>query len=47
MGPYIIHRKGKKENLKLKAVTMIDPVTGQFEIAQYEDKRTISNHELS
>ena len=30
IGPYFIRRKGKKENLHLKAVTMIDPVTGWF-----------------
>ena len=34
IGPYFIRRKGKKENLHLKAVTIIDPVTGWFEIAQ-------------
>ena len=41
-GPYFIRRKGKKENLDLKVVTMIDPVTGWFEIAQYDDKNAIS-----
>ena len=40
--PYIILQKDKKENLHLKAVTMINPVTGWFEIAQHEDKRAIS-----
>ena len=39
--PYSIRRKGKKEHLHLKSVTMINPVTGWFEIAQYEDKRAI------
>ena len=32
----------KKDNLQLTAVTMINPVTGWFEIAQYKDKRAIS-----
>ena len=30
IGTYAIHRKGQTENLHLKAVTMIDPVTGLF-----------------
>ena len=34
---YAIRIMGKKENLPLKSVTMIDPVTGWFEITQYED----------
>ena len=34
-GPYVIRQKGKKENSHLKAVTMIDTVTGWSEIAQY------------
>ena len=38
IGPYSIIIKGKKENLHLKAVPMIDPVTGWFEITKYEDK---------
>ena len=38
IGTYIIRRKGKKEDLHLKAVTIIDPVIGRFEIAQYNDK---------
>ena len=32
IGPYVIHRKGKKENINLKSVTMIDTITGWFEI---------------
>ena len=32
IGHYDIRRKGKKENLHLKAFTIIDPVTGWFEI---------------
>ena len=42
IGAYFIDRKGKKEDLYLKAVTVIDPVTGWFEITQYNDKRSIS-----
>ena len=38
IGTYVIIRKGNEEKLHLKAVTMIDPVTGCFEIAQYDDK---------
>ena len=41
IGPYKIKRKGT-DDLVLKAVTMIDPATGWFEIHQYEDKRAIS-----
>ena len=40
--PYLIRIKGKKENLHLKAITMINPVTGWFEIAQYDDSKAIS-----
>ena len=39
---YLCHKKkGKKENLNLRSVTMIDPVTGWFKIIQYDDKRAI------
>ena len=41
IGPYKIRRKGK-EDLVLKAVTMIDPATGWFEICQYDDKKSIT-----
>ena len=36
-----IHHKVKvqEKNLHLKDVTMIDPVTGWFEVAQYDDKK--------
>ena len=44
--PYFIRREGKKENLHLKSVTTIDPITGWFEIAQYKDKRAISTANL-
>ena len=41
---YKIIRKGK-ETLILKSVTIIDPVTGWFEVTQYNDKKvtTIAN----
>ena len=38
IGPYIICRKGK-EPLILKVVTMIQPVTGWFEVTQYSNKK--------
>ena len=38
-GPYSMPIKGQKENLNLKAVTMIYPVTGWFEITQYNNRR--------
>jgi hypothetical protein len=41
IGPYKINRKGHK-TLICKAVTMIDPATGWFEMHQYDDKRAIS-----
>ena len=37
IGTYTITINGKKENLHLKAVTMIYPVTGWFEITRYDD----------
>ena len=42
IGPYKIRRKGKKEPLICRCVTMIDPATGWFEISQYDDKRAIT-----
>ena len=42
IGPCVIIIKLHKEKLNLKAVTMIDPVTGWFKIMQYDDKRAIS-----
>ena len=42
IGPYGIFRKRKKENLHIKAVIMIDPVTGCFELIKYNNKRVIS-----
>ena len=47
IGPYVIRIKGKKENLNLKAVKTIDPVTGWSEITQYNNKRAISIYKLS
>ena len=41
IGPYTINRKGKPL-VKCKAVTMIDPATGWFEICQYDDKESIT-----
>ena len=44
IGPYKILRKGK-DHIILKAVTMIDPITGWFELTQYSNKKymTIAN----
>ena len=45
IGPYIIHRKGrhknshKKKDLVLWCVTMIDPTTNWFELAEVKTKR--------
>ena len=44
--PYRIIIKGKKENVHVKAVTMIDTVTEWFDIVKYEDKITISIADL-
>jgi len=41
IGPYTIERKDGT-TLNLQAVTMIDPATGWFEIAQYDDKKAIT-----
>ena len=41
IGPYKIRRKGK-DFLVCRCVTMIDPATGWFEIAEYDDKRSIT-----
>ena len=45
IGPYKIRRKGK-ETLILKSVTMIDPVTGWFEVTQYRDKKEMTIADL-
>jgi transposase InsO family protein len=41
IGPYSIRRKGQ-ETLVCRAVTMIDPATGWFEIHEYNDKKSIT-----
>ena len=41
IGPYTIKRKGKKP-LKLWCVTMIDPATSWFEMAEVKDKEAIT-----
>ena len=41
IGPYKISRK-EKQTLLLKAVTIVNPVTGWFEITQYVDKKEIT-----
>ena len=46
IGPYIKKRKVHKENLNIKAVTMIDPVTVWFEITEYNNTRAISTANL-
>ena len=40
--PYKIKQKDSENELKLQAVTMIDPATGWFEIHEYDDKRAIT-----
>ena len=40
IGPYKIRMKGEY-NLILKSVTMIEPVTGWFEITQYNNKKVM------
>ena len=43
---YLIQINKQKENLNLKAVTMIDPVTGWSEVTHYNDKREVSMAKL-
>ena len=38
IGPYQIKNKKSKEDIKLHAVTMIDPASGWFEIVQIQNK---------
>ena len=38
---YLIQINKQKENINLEAVTTIDPVTGWFEVTQYNDKRAM------
>ena len=42
VGPYKINQKGCKKPLILRAVTIIDPATGWFEIHEYDDKWAIT-----
>ena len=42
IGPYVIQHKGKKENLHLKDVAIINTITGWFEVVRYDDKRLIT-----
>ena len=42
IGPYTIKSKHGKKISPLRCVTMIDPATGWFEIAQYDDKKSIT-----
>ena len=39
---YLIQRNIQKEDINLKAITIIDPVTVWFEVTQYNDKRVMS-----
>ena len=41
IGPYV-RENFKKDSLNIKDATMIDTVTGWFEIVQYDDKRAIT-----
>ena len=42
IGPFVIIRKGQKQNFNLKAVAMIDHVTGCLNLIQYDDRKVIS-----
>ena len=42
IGPYKIKRKGKRKELKLWCITMIDPVTKWFEIQTIPNKQAIT-----
>ena len=42
MDTCVIIRQGKKYDFHMKAVTMIESVTGRLKITQYEDKGVIS-----
>ena len=41
IGPYTIHREINNKDLIIKAVIMIDPIMGRFEIMQYDNKCVI------
>ena len=42
IGPYSVRHKYGRKIPPLRCVTMIDPATGWFEIAQYDDKKSIT-----
>ena len=42
IGPYTIKQKDGENELKLQAITMIDPATGWFKTHEYDDKRAIT-----
>ena len=44
--PYVIRIKVQKENLHIKAITILDTVTRWFEIIQYNNMRVISTADL-
>ena len=46
IGPYTINRPKGQEPLHLRALTMVDPATGWFEMAEYDDKQAISIADL-
>ena len=41
IGPYKIRSRVNKDGLLIKSVTVVDPITGWFEISQYKDKQAI------
>ena len=45
IGPNKIRIKGR-DNLILKSVTMIEPITGWFRITQYNDKKSMTIEKL-
>ena len=46
IGTYVILCKGKKENLQIKPVKIIDPVTRLFDVVLYDDKGAITTDNL-
>ena len=42
IGPFVMSRKIQKEKLNFKYVMVIDPVTGSYELMEYNKKRAIS-----
>ena len=39
---YLIQRNKQKENLNIKSVTVIDPVTGWSQVTKYNDRRAMA-----